>query len=317
MVTRRIFLKHAGLAGAGLITAPRFVMAQQAATTVPDRVRQFRNDGANTPIKVTKLRENLFLLQGVGGNMLAQTGPDGTLLIDSSASTAAPHIREALQGLNAPPLKLLVNTHWHYDHTDGNAALHDSTGVFIIAHENTRKRLSTPQEIAFMQMHFAPDPPAALPQQTFTDHQKIFLNNDELHLVHFPPAHTDTDIYIHFVNANVLHAGDTFFNGFYPFIDGSTGGNLRGMVRAAETCLALADNETKIVPGHGPLGDKASLQRYHAMLSDVADKVEKLKASGKSREEVVAARPTSKYDAEWGKGLLSPDQFAALAYQTL
>ncbi len=316
MLTRRVFLKQASLAGAAWMTAPYMSRGQQTPVS-NDRIRQFREGGATTPIHVTNLRDNLYLLQGVGGNMVVQTGPDGTLLIDSSASTAAPKIEDALKKLDAHPLKFLVNTHWHYDHTDGNAALHESTGVFIIAHENTRRRLSAPQEIAFLKMHFDANPPAALPQQTFTDNQKMFLNQDELRLGHMPGAHTDTDIYVHFVNGNVIHAGDIFFNGLYPFIDGSTGGTFHGMMKAAETCLALADNETKIVPGHGPLGDKASLQKYHDMLSGLAERVGKLKASGKSREEVIAAKPTADFDAEWGKGFLPPDQFAGLVYDTL
>ncbi|HEX3436705.1 MAG TPA: MBL fold metallo-hydrolase [Pseudacidobacterium sp.] len=322
-VTRRGFLKQAGLAGAGIVAAPGFVafaaggQNQQPAPATGNKFQQFRAGGATTPIQVTKLRDTLFLLQGVGGNMVAQTGPDGKLLIDSSAATASQHLQDALKKLDPHPLRLLINTHWHYDHCDGNAALHDNDGAFIIAHQQTRKRLSTPQELEFFRLEFAPYPTGALPQQTFTENQKLFFNNEELDLAYMPDAHTDTDIHIHFVNGNVIHTGDIFFNGFYPFIDGGTNGTARGMVKGAEVCLAIADDKTKIVPGHGPLGDKAALQKYRDMLATVTDRVEKLKSSGQTLDQVVAAKPTAEFDAAWSKGFLSPDTFAGLIYNTL
>ncbi|HTZ90454.1 MAG TPA: MBL fold metallo-hydrolase [Alloacidobacterium sp.] len=321
---RRDFLKQAGWAGVGLAFAPRafeYAAQGQAASPVPapagNRLQRFRALGATTPIQVTKLRDTLFLLQGVGGNMVAQIGPDGKLLIDSSAATAATRLKDTLSKLDPHPMKLLINTHWHFDHTDGNAALHDDLGAFIIAQENTRKRLSTPQEIAFFHLKLPPSPTSALPEETFIDKEKIFFNNDELDLVYMPDAHTDTDIYIHFVNGNVLHAGDIFFNGFYPFIDASTGGKIHGMIRGADACLAVADDKTKIVPGHGPLGDKESLQKYRDMMAAVAANVERLKSSGQTLEQVIAAKPTADFDAVWAKGSLKPDQFVELVYSTL
>jgi cyclase len=288
-----------------------------SAAPAPNRFEQFRAAGPTTPIQVTKLRDTLFLLQGIGGNMVAQIGPDGKLLIDSSAATASSRLRDTLGKLDNHPLKLLINTHWHFDHTDGNAALHDDAGAFIIAQENTRQRLSTPQEVKFFHLQLPASPTSALPQQTFTEKQKLFFNNDELDLVHMPAAHTDSDIYIHFVNGNVIHAGDVFFNGFYPFIDGGTGGTIRGMIHGADTCLAIADDKTKIVPGHGPLGDKAALQTYRDMMAAVAERVAKLKASGQTLEQAIAAKPTANFDAAWGKGSLSPDAFVTLVYSTL
>jgi cyclase len=327
-VRRRDFLKQAGWAGAGLGLAAvpgSFALSaygqssQGAPPAAPagDRVQQFRTAGATTPIQVTKLRDTLFLLQGVGGNMVAQTGPDGKLLIDSSAATAASRLKQTLGKLDPHPMKLLINTHWHFDHTDGNAALHDDSGAFIIAQENTRKRLSTPQEIAFFHLKLQPSPNSALPQQTFIDREILYFNNDELDLVYMPTAHTDTDIYIHFVNGNVIHCGDVFFNGFYPFIDASTGGTINGMIRGADACLAIADDKTKIVPGHGPLGDKDSLQKYRDMMATIATSVEKLKASGQTLDQVIAAKPTADFDAVWGKGALKPEQFVELVYSTL
>jgi glyoxylase-like metal-dependent hydrolase (beta-lactamase superfamily II) len=327
-VTRRGFLKQAGwtAAGLGLAAVPgafafpldgQNPQAAPAAAPAPDRVQQMRTAAASTPIQVTKLRDTLFLLQGVGGNIVVQTGPDGKLLIDSSMATAAPRLKETLGKLSPHSPKLLINTHWHFDHTDGNAALHDDLGAFIIAQENTRNRLATPQEIAFFHLKFQPSPTSALPQQTFADKEKLFVNNDEVGLVYMPTAHTDTDIYIHFVNGNVLHAGDVFFNGFYPFIDASSGGTINGMIRGADACLEVADDKTKIVPGHGPLGDKDALQKYRDMMATVATNVQKLKGSGQTLEQVIAAKPTADFDATWGKGSLKPEQFVELVYSTL
>jgi glyoxylase-like metal-dependent hydrolase (beta-lactamase superfamily II) len=324
-VTRRSFLKQTGWLGAGMAFGPR-VFAQSApqdtqaappAAPAPDRLQQFRAAGGTTPIKVTKLRDTLYLLQGVGGNMVAQTGPDGKVLIDSSAATASSRLKDTLGSIGPHPVKLLINTHWHFDHTDGNAAVHDNMGAFIIAQENTRNRLATAQEIAFFHLKLQPSPTSALPQQTFIDKEKLFLNNDELDLVYMPDAHTDTDIYIHFVGGNVLHCGDIFFNGFYPFIDASSGGTINGMIRGADACLAVADDKTKVVPGHGPLGDKDALQKYRDMLATVATRVEKLKSSGQTLDQVIADKPTADFDEAWGKGMLKPEQFVELVYSTL
>jgi cyclase len=323
MTTRRIFLRQVSLVGAGLSFAGNrhaFSLSsfiQQPATASPNRFEQFRTAGATTPIKVTRLRDTLFLLQGVGGNMVAQTGPDGKLLIDSSAATASSFLKKALDQLGPQKMKLLINTHWHFDHTDGNAWLHDDLGAFIIAQENTRKRLAVPQEIKFFHLQLAASPTSSLPQQIFATREKIFFNNDELDLVHMPTAHTDSDIYIHFVNGNVLHAGDVFFNGFYPFIDGSSGGTIHGMIRGADACLAVADDKTKVVPGHGPLGDKTALQKYRDMMASVAEKVSELKRSGQTLDQVIAAKPTAEFDDAWGKGSMSPDNFVTVVYSTL
>jgi len=277
---------------------------------------QARLAAAKTPIQTTKLTDTLFLLQGAGGNQVAQIGPDGKLLIDSSFSTAAPHVTEALGKLDSHPLKLLVNTHWHFDHTDGNAAMHDA-GAFIIAHKNTRTRMSMPQDILAYHLHLEPSPAGALPQQTFEGNETLYFNHDELSMAYIDPAHTDTDIYVFFKNANVLHAGDIWFNGFYPFIDASSGGRVHGMIAGADRLLAIADDQTKIVPGHGPLGDKAALHKYRDMLASVAANVEKLKSSGQTVEEVIAAKPTAAFDPVWGKGFLQPDAFTAIVYSTL
>lgn len=287
--------------------------AVQPNPTLPE---QLRAAAANETIKTTKLTDTIFLLQGVGGNIVCQTGPDGKVLIDSGIDTGTHHLTDALGKIDAKPLKLLINTHWHFDHTSGNAALH-LAGAFIIAQDNTRIRLENPQYMQVYDVHFPAASDAALPQETFPDTNTLWVNNDQTTLVYAPDAHTDSDIFIHFVKGNVIHTGDLWFNGMYPLIDLSSGGTINGMIRGVDAVLALADDHTKIVPGHGPLGDKAALAAYRAMLVDVADRVEKLKAQGETVEQAVAARPTADLDATWARGSIKPDTFVALVFDSL
>ncbi|MGA3345984.1 MAG: MBL fold metallo-hydrolase [Terracidiphilus sp.] len=312
-MNRRSFLEFGIAAGVAALT-PRWMNAQSAA--VNGRAAQAHADAANTPIKTTRLYDNLYLLQGQGGNMVLQTGPEGNLLIDSSYAPAVPRIREAIAALSKDAPFALINTHWHMDHTGGNEALH-ADGFTIFAHQKTRERLSTPQTLKMFQRDVPASPAGALPSITFDNSLHAWRNGDSIDLVHFDPAHTDTDIYIHFHKANVLHVGDIWFNGFYPFIDEGTGGTIGGMIRAAEVALAVADGDTKIIPGHGLLGSKAELRKFHDMLATVRDKVATLKDSGASEQEAIAKKPTTYFDAANGTGMMSPDQFAGLVYRTL
>jgi len=334
VASRRELLKTAGyLAGASLVSsilpkgtlASAFAQQSQPAAQAagqagspfgPDFVAKMRAQMGTVPLQTMKLRDSIYMLYGAGGNMVALNGPDGKVLVDSSFSTVTPKLRDALDGLGSAPLKVLINTHWHFDHTDGNQGLHEA-GALIVAHENTRKRLSTPQEMAAFGLHFDAAPAAAWPQQTFTEGTALYFNNERLHLGYFSPAHTDGDIYVHYANGNVLHMGDIWFNGNYPLIDGSTGGTINGMIAASEQGIKLADADTKIVPGHGPLGDKAGLTKYHDMLATVRDRVKKQKDAGKSLAEVTAAKPTADLDAQWGNGSIKPDFFVNLVYSTL
>jgi glyoxylase-like metal-dependent hydrolase (beta-lactamase superfamily II) len=314
-LNRRSFI-HMGLATGAAAIAPRWAIAQAAQTSPADRVAQMRAQAASTPIKTTKLYDNVYLLQGMGGNMAVQTGPQGRILIDSSYSTAVPHLLDAIKVLSSDPSFVLINTHWHIDHTDGNEGVH-AAGFTIYAHEKTRKRLSEPSEIKLFGLSLPASPAAALPTLTFDDSMRIWHNGDSLDMAHFEPAHTDTDIYIHFHKADVLHVGDIFFNGMYPFIDESSGGSIGGMIIAAQKALNLAGDNTKIIPGHGPLGTKAEFQKYSDMLSTVRDKVAALKTAGASEKEVVAKKPTADLDATWGKGGFGPDMFVGIVYRTL
>ncbi|MGO9437512.1 MAG: MBL fold metallo-hydrolase [Terracidiphilus sp.] len=314
-MNRRSFLSMAVAASAASV-APRWIRAQAA--TLPDRVLQGRAAALNHPIATTRLYDNVYLLlQGVGGNMVLQTGSEGNLLIDSNFATAVPKIREAIAAVSHDAPDALINTHWHYDHTDGNESLH-AAGFTIFAHRNTRSRMSAAQIIPFFHLTMPASPAGALPSITFDNAMHAWHNGDSLDLVHFDPAHTDSDIYVHFHNANVLHVGDIWFNGMYPFLDEATGGVIGGMIQASARALAVADDNTKIVPGHGPLGSKADLQKYHDMLSAIRDKVAALKASGASEQEAIAKKPTQDFDANWSKGFfVNGDVFTGLVYRTL
>jgi cyclase len=312
-MNRRSFLQL-GAAAAGAIAVPRWMNAQ--AVPLPEMVTQGRAGALKTPVKTTKLYDNIYLLQGAGGNMALQTGHDGNVLIDSSYATAVPHILEAVGAVSKDSADALINTHWHVDHTDGNEGLH-AAGYTIFAHQKTRERLSTVQTIAAFHTTFPPAPDSALPVITFDKSMHAWHNGDSMDLVHFDPAHTDSDIYIHFHNADVLHLGDIYFNGMYPFIDESTGGKIDGMIQGTQVGLSIAGSGTKIIPGHGPLGTKADLQKYHDVLAAVRDKVAAIKASGASEHETVAKKPTAEFDAVWGKGFMGPDAFAGLVYRTL
>jgi|ERR1700726_944323 cyclase len=295
---------------------PRSGNVQQAGAAATDPLAQMRAQMAAVPLETLKLRDNLFMLHGPGGNIVVLNGTDGKVLVDSSFASVAPKLKQSMDALGSAPLKVLINTHWHFDHTDGNQAMHEA-GATILAHENTRKRLSTPQTVAALGMHFDACPAAALPQLTFADAFKLFFDNEELSLNYAPPAHTDTDILVRYHQGNVLHMGDLWFNGTYPFIDASSGGNINGMIAGATRGISLADGETKIVPGHGPLGDKAALTKYRDMLTTVRDRVQALKSSGKSEQDAIAAKPTADLDEQWGKGFMKPDFFVTIVYQTL
>jgi cyclase len=273
-----------------------------------------RAEIAKAPIVSTPLGPNLTLLSGPGGNVVVLNGPDGKVVVDSFVQPAWKALKTTMDGLGSTPVKVLIDTHWHFDHADNNANFRGE-GAEIVAHENTRKRLAEPHDV--LGMHFDPAPAAALPTKVFATSHKIDANSEAVELGYIPPAHTDTDLYIRFLKGNVLHLGDVFFNGVYPFIDASTGGSIGGMIAGADKALGLADGQTQIVPGHGPLADKAALTTYRDMLVTVRDRVQKLKTSGRALADVVAQKPTADLDPVWGKGFMQPDFFVTIVYNTV
>jgi glyoxylase-like metal-dependent hydrolase (beta-lactamase superfamily II) len=272
-----------------------------------------RNAAATAKINVTKLRSNVSVLEGSGGNIVVLTGRDGKVLVDAGITASRSQITEALATLSDDPVKHLINTHWHFDHTDGNEWLH-SIGAEITAHENTRKHLSVTTRVEDWNFTFPPAPAAALPTKIFDSEQALHLNGATLALKYYPPAHTDSDISVHFTDADIIHVADTLWNGHFPFIDYSTGGSIDGMIRAAEENVARATDETIVIPGHGPIGNKSHLIEFRDMLVAVRQKVAALKKQGKSRDEVVAAKPTADYDAKWGGFVINGDFFTRLVY---
>lgn len=275
-----------------------------------------RTAAANAAIQTTKITDTLFLLRSVGANVVVLVGPDGKLLIDSGIATGAPHLLDTLKKIAPHPVKLLVNTSWLFDHTDGNAAL-NAAGAFIIAQENVRVRLSAPQKIPMFNLDLPPAPASALPSATFVDSEKLYVNNEELDLVHAPNASTDSDIFVHFVHANVIHVGELWFNNAYPILETGSGGTINGMIQGVDQVLQLADDRTKIIPSHGNAGNKGNLADYRQMLATVANRVEKLKISGQTLQQVLEAHITADLDAQWSHGEMTPDMFVAAVYNTL
>ena len=273
----------------------------------------FAQQGDYSKVEITtiELAPHTYMMMGAGGNMGLSAGDDATFLIDDQYGPLTPRIQAAIAAVTDKPAKFILNTHWHFDHTGGNEHF-GATGAVIVAHENVRRRMSTDQFIEFMKTPVPASPHVALPVVTFTQGLSFHLNGDEMRVIHVPRAHTDGDAIVHFVKADVIHMGDVFFNGMYPFIDTSSGGTIDGMVAGCDMGLAIAADSTKIIPGHGPLGTKAQLKAYRDMLAEVAVRVKKLLAEGKKPDEVARAGVTADYDAAYGKGFLNGEKFAEM-----
>lgn len=267
-------------------------------------------------VRATHLSKGVYMLTGVGGNIGLSIGNDGAFLVDDQYTQLSEKIIAAVRQLTDKPIRFVVNTHWHGDHTGGNENL-ANTGAVIVAHENVRVRMSSEQFTAAFNSRSPASPPKALPIVTFMDGVAFHLNGDDIHVVHVAPAHTDGDAIIHFTSANVLHMGDTFFNGRYPLVDLSTGGSFEGLITAATTALRYANDSTKIIPGHGPLSTRADLVKYRDVLATIRDRVAALIKQGKSKEEVIAAKPTADWDAALGGGRITPEMLVGFAYDSM
>ncbi|WP_429132735.1 MBL fold metallo-hydrolase [Ensifer sp. 4252] len=277
-------------------------------------VDMIRDAAAKTPIKVHKTRSGVSILEGSGGNIAVLTGADGKVLIDGGITASRPRLLEALAGLGKEPIRHLINTHWHFDHTDGNEWL-NAEGAAILAHENTRKHLMEVVKVEDWDFEFPRPPLAAVPSETVGDEMSLKLDKSTLMLKHHPNAHTDGDISVSFGEANIVHTGDLYWNGIYPFIDYSTGGGIDGTIKAVEDILSKVTAETIVIPGHGhPLSKKSELDDYRTMLVDIRGNVAKLKTEGKPIDEVIAAKPTAAFDAKWGQFVISPEFFTRLVY---
>ena len=261
----------------------------------------------------TRLTEQIYMIEGDGGNIGLFIGEDGTFLIDDQFAPLTEKIVEAIKSVGGDHPKFLINTHYHGDHTGGNEKL-GNKGTLIFSHHNVRERLSTGSFIEEFKMKRAAVAKKGLPVVTFSEDISFHLNGDSVHAMHVPHAHTDGDCFIYFKTANVIHAGDFFFNGFYPFIDVNHGGSLKGMIIAVEKVLLLTDSNTKIIPGHGPIANKTQLTSYRQMLLTAYERLRKLKAEGKTAQEAVAVKPLEGLEEEWGDGLFTGDRWIEIIY---
>lgn len=305
---RRKFIESAAFASLGLI------LSQQSATAQESPVSIIKKAAATAKISITKLRGGLSALEGSGGNIVVSTGKDGKLMVDGGIGVSQPNMSAALAELGDAPLKLLINTHWHFDHVDGNLWLHEK-GAAIIAHENTLKNMSRTIRVDDWNYTFPPSPKGALPGKTFKDKDTLTFNGENIHMRYYAPAHTNSDISVYFPKEDVLHVADTWWNGHYPFIDYNTGGSIKGMVQATDWNIKSSSDKTIIIPGHGPVGNRKQLIEYRDMLASIYDLVKKLKLQGKSMEEVVKAKPTSKFDSKFGTFIIDPAFFTRLVYK--
>ncbi|KUJ82535.1 MULTISPECIES: MBL fold metallo-hydrolase [Microbulbifer] len=271
---------------------------------------------AKVEIKAEPVRDNLYMLRGAGGNIAMFTGEDGVFMVDDQYAPLTEKIRAAIAQITSQPLRFVINTHWHGDHTGGNENF-GKAGALVVAHENVRERMSTEQFTKVFNRTTPPSPDAALPVITFTDATTFHWNGDTVHVQYTGPAHTDGDSIVHFSDANVIHMGDTFFNGSYPYIDVSAGGSVDGLVAVMDRVLAMADDDTAIIPGHGPLSNKAELKEQRDLLVKLKGKIQEMIDEGMSRERVIAANPTRDYDADYGQGFMKPDIWTGIVFDSL
>jgi glyoxylase-like metal-dependent hydrolase (beta-lactamase superfamily II) len=305
---------------AGLATNDRWLRPAEAYAEARDIVDTIRDAAAKVPLQLHKLRGNVTIIEGSGGNIAVLTGGDGKVFVDAGITATRPRILDAVNSLSRDPIKHLINTHWHFDHTDGNQWLNEQ-GAAILAHENTHKHLLSAQRVEDWEYNFPSPPLAAVPTEVFSSEKTVSLNRTMLHLKYYGPAHTDSDISVTFSEANIFHCGDTYWNGFYPFIDYSTGGSIGGMIKATDANIAAVDNQTIVIAGHNmpdrasPVSSKAGLTSYRDMLVAIRGNVAKLKEQGRSLDETIAAKPTATFDAKWGQFLITPALFTKLVYE--
>lgn len=291
-ISRRRFIASSSLAATGVCLVPHRVCGAEV-----NKVAAARKSGELANVAVQALRGNVSVLIGSGGNIAVLPGDDGKVIVDSGYLGTSGKIAAALGSLSSDPIKHLVNTHWHFDHTDGNEWMH-SAGATITAHKNTRKHLSTSTRVEDWNFTFPPSPGAAIPTDVFNADKTCHLNGATIVLKYYGTSHTDCDVSAYFIEADVLHTGDTWFNGHYPSIDYSTGGSIN-----------------IVVPGHGPVGGKSEMIEYRDVLVAIRDRVAALKEAGKSLDETVAAKPTAAYDAKWEWPFISGDFFTRLVYK--
>jgi cyclase len=291
-------------------------LAPALALALAAPIQAQQQDFSKVEVKAEKIAEGVYMLTGQGGNIGLSVVTSGIPVIDDQYAPLSDKILAMIKALTPDPVRFVINTHWHGDHTGGNENL-AKTGAFLVAHENVRKRMGSEQFISLFNQKVPASPEAALPVVTFAEGVTFHWNGDEVRAYHVAPAHTDGDTVVQLVKADVVHMGDCFFNGMYPFIDTSSGGKVDGVVAAADRVLAGVSDKTRIIPGHGPVASKADLQAYRDTLKAIRDRVAKLRAEGKTKEAAVAAKPSAEFDAKWGQGFVKPDVFVGIVYDSL
>lgn len=294
------------LLAAGLAPVQGFAQAMSPVTKINE-------EAARADITVQSVRGNISVLMGSGGNIVVFNGSDGKLLVDSGIAVSRTKIQAALDRIGRTPLTYIINTHWHWDHTDGNQWMHD-LGATIIAQENTLKHLSVASRVEDWNYTFLAAPPDARPTVTFKTDKTLQFGDETIVLKSYGPGHTDGDASVYFTKADVLALGDIWWNGYYPFIDNDHGGGIDGMIRWANATLEQVTDKTLIIPGHGPVGSRAQLVEFRDMLVAVRENVARLKKQGKSLDDVLETLPTAAYDDKWGGFVIDPVFFTRLVY---
>ena len=274
-----------------------------------------QQDFDGVKIDTIEVSDGVYMLMGAGGNIGLSVGDDGAFLVDDQFAPLTDKIRAAISAVTDRDVKFVVNTHWHGDHTGGNEAF-GTAGTLIVAHDNVRRRMN-PHQFGEVMGRSEQAPAAALPVVTFSDEVTFYWNDEKIQVEHVRQAHTDGDALIWFADANVVHMGDNFFNGSYPYIDVDSGGNVDGMLASARHVLARINSDTKIIPGHGALGDADDLRRFRDVLTLARDRVGAMVNDGRTLDEIITALPMSDYDDAWGGGFMSPDRFLTVVYRSI
>jgi cyclase len=263
-------------------------------------------------IRSEKLADGVYALFGRGGNIGLAIGPEAVFVVDDQFAPLTPKILAAIAKLTDRPVRFVLNTHWHFDHTGGNENM-GKAGALLVAHDNVRRRMSTRQFIEFIKREEPASAPGALPVVTFNDAVTFHVNGDEVMAIHLPAAHTDGDAAVYFRRANVVHMGDVYVLS-YPLVDVSSGGSLSGFVRGVDRVLSLVNDSTKVIPGHGAVSDRASLRAYRDMLASIRDRVHEQVRAGKTLEQIIASKPTADFDANWEGSFVKAADFIRFAY---
>jgi cyclase len=277
----------------------------------------FAQDENNVTIKTTKLTDSLYMLEGSGGNILVSIGQDGVFMVDDQFAPLTAKIKDAISKITDKPIKFVINTHWHPDHTGGNENLGE-TGVIIVSHDNVKKRLSSEQFSDFFKRSVPPLSEKGLPIITFSDNMSIYQNDDQINIIHMDNGHTDGDSIVYFTKNNIIHVGDDFSDKAYPFIDISSGGTVDGLISSLKTISSIINDNTKVISGHTGISNKTKVNEYANMLTEVRNQINQMITEGKSLGEIISLQPTSKYDkVYYDYNNIKPKDFVTLVYQSL